>query len=506
MSDSNPLKPVEGGKMRSVRTDADAQALLYGRVMPQALPLEDAVLGAMLVDRDGLPSVIEILRPESFYKDAHRIIYSMMLELFEKSQPIDLLTVHEGLKKAKKLEEVGGVNYLLDLTNKVASAANIEYHARIIAQKYIQRELIRVSTSTIRDSYEDEKDVFELLDEAEQNLYEITDTNLNTGYERLSALAIKARREIEAISQKDESITGVPSGFTELDKLTSGWQSSDLIIVAARPGMGKTAFTLSLARNAAMFGKPVAFFSLEMANLQLVQRLISMDADIDSRKLRNGQLDQTEWLRLNQTIDNMAEVPIYIDDTPAINIFELRAKCRRLKQNHQIELVVIDYLQLMTSAPNSKKGNREQEISSISRALKSLAKELEVPVIALSQLSRSVETRGGNKRPVLSDLRESGAIEQDADIVTFIYRPGYYEMDDDIDVPKDLAEVIISKHRNGALGTVNLRFVPQFVRFEEGNFGGFNEPFAGGEFRDPFNSGVITKPSRINTEEDDIPF
>lgn len=492
--------------MRSVRSDADTQALLYGRIMPHALPLEEAVLGAMLVDRDGLPSVIEILKPESFYKESHRIIYDAMLELFEKSQPIDLLTVHEALKKAKKLDEIGGVNYLLDLTNKVASAANIEYHSRIIAQKFIQRELIRVSTVTIKDSYEDEKDVFELLDEAEQNLYEITDNNLNTGYERLSALAIKARREIEAISQKDESVTGVPSGFAELDKLTSGWQSSDLIIVAARPGMGKTAFTLSLARNAAMYGKPVAFFSLEMANLQLVQRLISMDADIDSRKLRNGQLDQTEWLRLNQTIDNMSEIPIFIDDTPAINIFELRAKCRRLKQNHQIEMVVIDYLQLMTSAPNSKKGNREQEISSISRALKGLAKELEVPVIALSQLSRSVETRGGNKRPVLSDLRESGAIEQDADIVTFIYRPGYYEMDDDVDVPKDLAEVIISKHRNGALGTVNLRFVPQFVRFEEGNFGGFNEPFAGSDFRDPFNTGVITKPSRINTDEEDIPF
>lgn len=506
MSENNPLKPLEGGKMRSVKIDADANALLYGRLMPQALPLEEAVLGAMLVDRDGLPAVIEILRPDSFYKDSHREIYSTMLELFEKSQPIDLLTVHETLKKSKKLDEVGGVNYLLDLTNKVASAANIEYHSRIIAQKFIQRELIRVSTVTIKESYEDEKDVFELLDEAEQNLYEITDTNLNTGYEKLSALAIKARREIEAISQKDEAITGVPTGFSELDKITSGWQASDLIIVAARPGMGKTAFTLSLARNAALFGKPVAFFSLEMANVQLVQRLISMDADIDSKKLRNGQLDQTEWLRLNQTIDNMAETPIYIDDTPAINIFELRAKCRRLKQNHGIELIVIDYLQLMTSAPNAKKGNREQEISAISRGLKGLAKELRVPVIALSQLSRSVETRGGNKRPVLSDLRESGAIEQDADIVTFIYRPGYYEMDNDSDVPKDLAEVIISKHRNGALGTVNLRFIPQFVRFEEGNFGGFSEPFGGGDFRDPFNTGVITKPSRINTDEEDIPF
>ena len=510
MSDQQPLKPVEGGKMRTVRGDADANALLYGRIMPQSLELEEAVLGAMLVDRDGLSSVIEILKPESFYKDAHREIYSTMLDLFEKSQPIDLLTVHESLKKAKKLDIVGGVNYLLDLTNKVASAANVEYHARIIAQKFIQRELIRVSTVTIKDSYEDEKDVFELLDEAEQGLYEITDNNLNTGYEKLSALAIKARREIEAVSQKEEALTGVPTGFDDLDKLTSGWQKSDLIIVAARPGMGKTAFTLSLARNAAITGKPVAIFSLEMANLQLVQRLISMESNINSRNLRNGQLSPDEWLRLNSAIDKMADIPIFIDDSPGINIFELRAKCRRLKQNHGIEMIIIDYLQLMAGSPNAKKGNREQEISSISRALKGLAKELNVPVMALSQLSRSVETRGGSKRPVLSDLRESGAIEQDADIVTFIYRPGYYEMDEDADVPQDLAEIIVAKHRNGSLDTVNLRFVPEYVRFENGNFNKFNAPM-GGDFRDPMsmghsNAGIITKSSRINTDEEDIPF
>ena len=504
MSEGKSLKSVEGGKLKSVTRDADANTLMYGRVMPQAIELEEAVLGAILVDRDGLPSVIEILRPESFYKDAHGEIYSTMLELFEKSQPIDLLTVHEALKKAKKLDNIGGINYLLDLTNKVASAANVEYHARIVAQKFIQRELIRVSTTTIKDSYTDEKDVFELLDEAEQNLYEITDTNLNTGYEKLSALAIKTRRDLEAISQKDEAITGVPTGFKELDRITSGWQESDLIIIAARPGMGKTAFTLSLARNASLADKAVAIFSLEMANTQLVQRLISMDASINSQKLRNGQLEQTEWLRLNQSVDNMAETQIYIDDTPAINIFELRAKCRRLKQNHNIDLIIIDYLQLMTAAPNQKKGNREQEISTISRSLKGLAKELSVPVIALSQLSRAVETRGGSKRPVLSDLRESGAIEQDADIVTFIYRPGYYEMDEDFDRPKDLAEIIISKHRNGSLGTVELRFVPEYVRFEEGNFNQFSQAGFGGDFRDPL-SGIITRQSRLN-EDEESPF
>lgn len=506
MADNNPLQSVEGGKMRKTKAEMDANALLYGRVMPQATDLEEAVLGAILVDRDGLPSVIELLRSESFYKQTHSTIYEVMLELFEKSQPIDLLTVHELLKKKKKLEEVGGVNYLLDLTNKVASAANIEYHARIIAQKFIQRELIRVSTHTIKDSYEDEKDVFELLDEAEQNLYDITDTNLNTGYEKLSALAIKTRREIEEIGAKEEGITGVTTGFDDLDKLTSGWQKSDLIIVAARPGMGKTAFTLSLTANAAKAGKGVAVFSLEMANTQLVQRLIAMDASINSHKLRNGKLEEAEWLRLNQAVDNMAETPIYIDDTPAINIFELRAKCRRLKQNHDIGLIVIDYLQLMTGAPNQKNGNREQEISSISRALKGLAKELNVPVIALSQLSRSVETRGGSKRPVLSDLRESGAIEQDADIVIFIYRPGYYEMDEDFDKPKDLAEIIISKHRNGGLDTVELRFVPEFVRFENGNFNQFKGPgMDNGDFRDPMSM-MVKRSSRMNDDPDDTPF
>lgn len=507
MSEFNPIKASEGTRLRGLKSDPDMNTLVYGRIMPQALDLEEAVLGAIMLDRDALPSVIEILRPESFYKEAHNVIYNAMLDLFEKSHAIDLLTVHESLKKSKLLEQIGGVQYLLDLTRKIASAANIEYHARIVAQKYIQRELIRVSTSTIKDSYEDEKDVFELLDEAEQNLYEITDTNLHTGYEKLSALAVKTRKEIEAVSQKEEAITGVPSGFGELDKITSGWQPSDLIIIAARPGMGKTAFTLSLARNAAKLKKPVAIFSLEMANVQLVQRLMSMDASIDSRKLRNGQLSQAEWIRLNETVEEMADTPLYIDDTPGINIFELRAKCRRLKQNHDIQLIIIDYLQLMTGAPNQKNGNREQEISSISRSLKGLAKELKVPVIALSQLSRSVETRGGNKRPVLSDLRESGAIEQDADIVTFIYRPGYYEMDDDINVPKDLAEIIISKHRNGALDTVELKFVPQFVRFEESQFTSFNQPGgAGRDFRDPLVSNIITRPSKMNLEDDDIPF
>jgi len=485
------------------RGEAD---ILYGRVQPQAIPLEEAVLGAIMIDKDGFPSIIEILRKESFYLEKNQEIFSVMSDLFGKSQPIDLLTVHESLKKSGKLDEVGGISYLMELTNKVGSAANIEFHARIIAQKFIQRELIRVSTQTIHEAFEDTKDVLELLDDTERGLYEITDNNLNSGYESLASLAIKAQKEIEAVSQKGSEMTGVTTGFPALDKMTNGWQPSDLIIVAARPGMGKTAFTLSLAKNAAEAGRGIAFFSLEMASVQLVQRLISMEAEINSGKLRNGQMEEYEWRKLHAAVEKLSQVPIYIDDTPAINIFELRAKCRRLKQNHNISMIVIDYLQLMAGAPNDKRGNREQEISSISRALKGLAKELHVPVIALSQLSRAVESRGGEKRPQLSDLRESGAIEQDADIVTFIYRPGYYGVGEgDLDTPTDLTEIILAKHRNGGLGTVQLRFVPHFVKFEDPGDGGFSNDVNDVFNVNPFgNGGIITRPSRMNNPTDDF--
>jgi replicative DNA helicase len=491
-------------KLNPAKKDSE---LIYGRVQPQAIPLEEAVLGAIMIDKDGFPSIIEILRKESFYLDKNQLIFNVMSDLFGKSQPIDLLTVHESLRKSSSLEEVGGINYLIELTNKVGSAANIEYHARIIAQKFIQRELIRVSTTIIHDSFEDTKDVLELLDEAERGLYDITDQNLNTGYESLGTLAVKAQKEIEAVAAKGSDTTGVTTGFAGLDKLTNGWQPSDLIIMAARPGMGKTAFTLSLAKNAAESGKGVAFFSLEMASVQLVQRLISMEAEINSSKLRNGQLEDYEWKKLHSAVDKLSQIPIFIDDTPGLNIFELRAKCRRLKQNHNISMVVIDYLQLMAGAPNGKGGNREQEISSISRALKGLAKELHIPVIALSQLSRAVESRGGEKRPQLSDLRESGAIEQDADIVSFIYRPGYYKTDEIAsDVPNDLTEIIIAKHRNGGLDTVNLRFIPHFVKFEDPGEGGFSNDLDVFNVN-PFSSDVITRQSRMNEPdiEVDIP-
>ncbi|MDH3243702.1 MAG: replicative DNA helicase [Saprospiraceae bacterium] len=507
MSESKKsIKPINPGRLKTIRSDSDLSNLVYGKIQPQAIPLEEAVLGAIMLDKNALPTVLDILQPDSFYVEGHTLIYKAMLSLFEKTHPIDILTVHEELKLEGTLDHMGGSNYLVELTNKVASAANIEYHARIIAQKHIQRELIRVSTNIITDSFEDTKDVFELLDDAEQNLFNITQQNLNRGFESIGSLALKAQKQLEELSQKSEGLTGIPSGFTEMDRITSGWQASDLIIVAARPGMGKTSFTLSLAKNAAMdYGKGVALFSLEMSNIQLVQRLISMEAEISSRKLRNGQLEAHEWQQLHTAVEKLSTVPIFIDDTPAINSFELRAKCRRLKMQHDIQLVIIDYLQLMTgSIDNRKSGTREQEISSISRALKGMAKELGIPVIALSQLSRAVETRGGEKRPQLSDLRESGAIEQDADIVSFIYRPEYYDITESEGMSlKGIAEIIIAKHRNGALDTIKLRFIDQFAKFtnlDEFDFSSLKSD----DFISPSDN-IITRPSRMN-EDDDIPF
>lgn len=479
---------------------------VFGKVQPQAIPLEEAVLGALMLDREALPMVIDTLRAESFYLESHQEIYRAIIRLFERSNPVDLLTVTEELKKAGELDRIGGGYYLVELSNRVASAANIEYHARIIAQKHIQRELITVSTRTIRDAYEDTTDVFNLLDEAEKGLFAITQNNLSRSYESMGSLSSKVLKQIEELSKKEDGLTGVPTGFTDLDRLTSGWQPSDLIIIAARPGMGKTSMVLAVALNAALdFGKGVALFSLEMASTQLVQRLISMESEIPATKFRNGKLEDYEWQMLQSTVERLNSVPIFIDDTPGINIFELRAKCRRLKMQHDIQMVIVDYLQLMTGSVDSKGGgNREQEIGSISRALKSLAKELNVPVIALSQLSRAVEVRGGSKRPQLSDLRESGSIEQDADIVSFIYRPEYYQIleDEQGQSLKGVAEFIIAKHRNGALDTIRLKFTDTFAKFsnlDDPSFAGMADPLSG-----PFQPSVISRQSRMNDE--DIPF
>lgn len=849
MADNDKNKPKKWNpNLRPQKNEGDLSSYVIGKVQPQAIPLEEAVLGALMLDKDSIAIVIDILRAESFYSDAHQAIYKAILRLFEKSQPVDLLTVTEELKKGGELEMAGGPYYLVGLTNRVASAANIEYHARLIAQKHIQRELIRVSTKIIRDAYEDTTDVFQLLDDAEQGLFDITQQNLSRSYESMGTLAGKALKALEELSKREAGLTGVPTGFTDLDRITSGWQPSDLIIMAARPGMGKclgkgtkvlmydgslkkvedvlvgdllmgddssprkvlslargregmywvrqnkgidyrvneshilslkrsrtedphkqgdilninvkeyaekttkfksnykgyrvavefpekaiplppyflglwlgdgtsskneisnqdeevvtyleqyadslglalkqyegnpnkcprygitgghtgkkgysikvelrnigvldnkhiprgylinstknrlellaglidsdghylvqsngleiaqknerlardikflcdslgfrtsftpkkasiasigyetivyrlriygdidripvnikrkqpnpwgskvdwqvtgiqveydkiddyygfeidgnhlflledmtvthnTSLTLALAKNASMdFGKPVAFFSLEMSNVQLVNRLISLEAEISGSKLRSGQLEDFEWQQLQGVIEKMSEVPIFIDDTPGINIFELRAKCRRLKMQHDIQMIIIDYLQLMTGGGENK-GNREQEISSISRGLKGLAKELNVPVIALSQLSRAVETRGGMKRPQLSDLRESGAIEQDADIVSFIYRPEYYQIleDEEGQSLKGIGEVIIAKHRNGALGTVKLRFVDKYAKFMELEDMGFGDlPGEGGGASSTPDQNIISLPSRMNDE--DIPF
>ncbi|MAO08175.1 MAG: replicative DNA helicase [Alteromonas sp.] len=445
-------------------------SLEKGKLPPQAVDLEEVVLGAMMIDKKGVDEVIDILHPEVFYKEAHQFVFEAIYTLFQNSEPIDLLTVSSQLKKEKKLDVIGGEFYLIQLTQKVSSSAHIEFHARIILQKYIQRSLIKISTEIIEESYDEGTDVFDLLDTAEAKLYEVTQGNLKRSSETAQSLVIQAKKRIEEIANK-EGLSGIPTGFTQVDKLTSGWQPSDLVIIAARPGMGKTALTLSMARNMAVeYNIPVAFFSLEMSSVQLITRLISSETGLSSEKLRTGNLEKHEWEQLNVKVKDLEKAPLYIDDTPSLSIFDLRAKARRLASQHGIKLIMIDYLQLMTAGGSQKGGNREQEISTISRNLKALAKELNVPVIALSQLSRAVETRGGSKRPLLSDLRESGAIEQDADIVSFIYRPEYYKIDEGDDEERTptagQAEFIVAKHRNGGLDEIRLKFVGHLGRFE----------------------------------------
>ncbi|REJ82399.1 MAG: replicative DNA helicase [Bacteroidetes bacterium] len=491
---------------RQSNTTADS-SLQYGKLPPQAIDLEEAVLGALMLEKDALTSVIDILHPESFYKDSHKMIFQSIRDLFERSEPIDILTVTNELKRKGQLDVVGGPFFITQLTSRVASAANIEYHSRIILQKHIQRELIRISSETIRDAFEDTSDVFHLLDRAEKNLFDIAQGNIRRNFQEMKTMVSEAFKQIEVARQHETGISGVQSGFTDLDRITSGWQKSDLIIIAARPGMGKTAFVLSLTRNAAIkFKRPVAVFSLEMSSVQLVQRMISSETGIASDKLRKGNLSNHEWQTLVSMTGQLSEAPIYIDDTPALSIFDLRSKCRRLKQMHNVELIIIDYLQLMRADVDNKGGNREQEISAISRSLKAIAKELNVPIIALSQLSRAVETRGSSKRPQLSDLRESGAIEQDADMVLFIYRPEYYnlEFDEENNSTKGMAEIIISKHRNGALDTVKLKFIDTLAKFAD-----LGDPLdlasPSGSVKD-YQSNRMIVASRMNDMKDDAPF
>lgn len=514
MENFKNVKPIKVDKTTIINLEK-------GKLPPQVIELEEAVLGAMMIDKKGVDDVIDILQPDAFYKESHKHIFEAIVQLFTETQPIDLLTVSAQLKKNAKLELAGGDFYLIQLTQKISSSAHIEFHSRIILQKFIQRSLIRISSEIIEESYDETTDVFDLLDKAESKLYEVTQGNIKRSSETAQSLVLQAKKRIEEIS-KQEGLSGVETGFTNLDKLTSGWQPSDLIIIAARPAMGKTAFVLSMARNIAIdYKHPVALFSLEMASVQLITRLISSETGLSSEKLRTGKLEPHEWTMLSTKVKDLEKAPLFIDDTPSLSIFDLRAKARRLVSQHGIKIIIIDYLQLMTAGGNGKGGgNREQEISTISRNLKALAKELNVPVIALSQLSRAVETRGSSKRPLLSDLRESGAIEQDADIVSFLYRPEYYKIDewddDEASPTTGQAEIMIAKHRNGGIENVRLKFIGHLGKFDnlDDYSGGYDADLPSSMNQD--DNSFITKNlpspheafgSNLNDDDDDdMPF
>ena len=458
------IKNIRGSNI-DINTNLD-----LGKLPPQALDLEESVLGALMLEKDALTNVIDILKPENFYKDANKEIYQSIIDLFNESEPIDLLTVTSQLKKNGKLEYVGGSFYVTQLTSRVNSASNIEYHARIILEQSIKRQLIEVSGEVQKEAYEDTTDVFDLLDNTEQSLFDISESHIRKNYSQVKGLMKEAIDELQAKKTRKDGITGVPSGFIDLDNITSGWQPSDLVIIAGRPSMGKTAFVLSMMRNASIDHEmPIALFSLEMSSLQIVNRLISSEAELDSDKIKKGNLKDYEWQQLLHKTDQLNNAKIFIDDTPALSILELRAKSRRLKSQHDIQCIIVDFLQLMSGEYGKSSGNREQEIASISRSLKAIAKELNVPVLALSQLSRAVETRGGDKRPVLSDLRESGSIEQDADMVLFIYRADRYDIteDEDGNLTAGVAELLLRKNRNGPTGKVKLKFIERFAKFAD---------------------------------------
>ncbi len=460
-----------------------AQAFdINGNTPPQAVPLEESVLGALMLDQTALINAIETLHVEYFYKEEHQIIYRAIRKLFEMSQPVDLLTVVERLRLDGDLEAAGGAYAVSKLTENVVSAAHIEYHIRVLSEKFIQREMIRISTETIREAYDETTDVVNLLDQTEQRLMDINDKNFRSDYHPMGDFVSMAMDKIDEAGKKEDGFSGLPTGFFGIDRITAGFQPGTLIILAARPAMGKTAFALSMARNMAVqFNNPVAFFSLEMTGDELAMRLISSESKIPGDVLKKGRLTNEQKEMLKRGAQPLQGAPIFIDDTPQLTIFELRAKARRLHQRFGIKMIFIDYLQLMSSGTaDSRNGNREQEISMISRQLKALSKELGIPVLAMSQLSRQVENRVGNK-PQLSDLRESGAIEQDADIVMFIYRPEYYHIDEDTKgSTAGMADIIIAKHRSGATDEVRLRFVKEYARFDNPVIEGLGELSIGG--------------------------
>lgn len=434
---------------------------MIDRVPPHNVEAEQAVLGAMLIKKEAIAEAIEILRPDDFYRDAHRIVFEAMLELFQKNEPVDIVTVTEQLKKNDLLEKAGGIAFITALDNAVPTAANVAYHAKIVEEKAQLRNLINAATEIAGTAYEDTEDMAEIMDRAEKRILDVASRENTGAFVPIKDIVMGTFQQIENRAKNSGALTGLPSGFIDLDRLTAGFQPSDLILVAARPSMGKTAFTLNIATYVAVHErKPVAFFSLEMSKEQLVQRMLCAEGGIDSQRLRKGELDD-EWPKLVEAADRLSGAPIYIDDTPGITVMELRSKARRLKAEHGLDLVIIDYLQLMQGRGGKSGDNRQQEISEISRSLKALARELSVPVIALSQLSRSVESRQ-IKRPMLSDLRESGSLEQDADIVMFLYREDYYTEETD---KQNITEVIIAKHRNGPVDKIDLFFQKEFTKF-----------------------------------------
>ena len=466
------LPNINTNRTKKKTANIDISSMMYGKIPPQVRELEEAVLGAILLEKSAFDTVTEILKPECFYVESHQMIYRSMQSLQQKNMPIDMLTVVEELRMQENLDIVGGAYYISKLTNVVVSTANIDAHARIVLQKFIQRELIRISGEVIANAYEDSTDVFDLLDDSETKMFNITNNYLKKNFVDIGFALATAITRIDELRTKKDEISGVPSGFASLDRITYGWQPTDLIILAARPSVGKTAFALNLARNAALHPtkpQPVGFFSLEMSASQLVQRILSAESEIKMEKISRGKLEDYEYQQLHaKGIKRLESAPIYIDDTAALNIFEFRAKARRLVNKHQVKMIIIDYLQLM-SGLGDRNSNREQEISNISRSLKALAKELNIPIIALSQLSRAVETRKESKMPQLSDLRESGAIEQDADMVKFIYRPEYYEvMSNEMgESTQGETHIRIAKHRNGSLDLIKLRARLDIQRFEE---------------------------------------
>ncbi|MBO5314493.1 MAG: replicative DNA helicase [Prevotella sp.] len=441
----------------------------YAHLQPQAPEIERVVLGALMIDKDAFSVVSEILKPETFYEPRNQKIYSAIQKLSMDENPVDIMTVMEELKRQGTLEEVGGPTYIVDLSSHVASSANIEYHSRILAQKYTARQLISFASVVATKAFDETVDVDELMQDTEKNLFELSQKNMKQDYSHVEPVVNEAIRILQKAAENKGELTGIPTGYAKLDDMTAGWQASDLVIIAGRPAMGKTSFALSLAKNIAVdYQRPIAFFSLEMNNVQLANRLMSNVCEIEGKKILNGQLDAEEWKRLDANVGRLANSPIYVDDTPAMSIFELRTKARRLVREKNVQVIMIDYLQLM-NANGSRFGSRQEEVSTISRSLKGLAKELNIPILALSQLNRTVEGRDGleGKRPQLSDLRESGAIEQDADMVLFVHRPEYYRIFED-EKGNDLrgkAQIIIAKHRKGGTGDVLLEFKGEYTSF-----------------------------------------